>query len=65
MRDYLIAKGTTNASVTATRWVGESEPSTNCPATHNRAQLITCLHNDRRVEVNIEYADHVQEPDAR
>lgn len=54
VRDYLIANGYTNASVTETRWVGESEPSTSCPA-EKRAKLIECLHNDRRVEVEIGY----------
>ena len=53
VRDYLIAKGYTNARVTETRWVGKSEPSTNCPAGKKRASLIECLQNDRRVEVEI------------
>jgi outer membrane protein OmpA-like peptidoglycan-associated protein len=51
--DHLIAKGYTNARVTKTRWVGKSEPSANCPATKDRSNLIACLQNDRRVEVEI------------
>ncbi|MDX2027943.1 MAG: OmpA family protein [Alphaproteobacteria bacterium] len=54
VRDYLVANGYTNARVTETRWVGESEPATNCPA-EARSQLIECLQSDRRVEVEIEY----------
>jgi len=64
VRDYLIANGYTNARVTETRWVGKSEPSTNCPA-EKRAQLIDCLHNDRRVEVEIGYVHEGQVSDAR
>ena len=63
VRDYLIAKGTTTARVTETRWVGESEPSTNCPA-EARSQLIACLQNDRRVEVEIDLFPEGQRPDA-
>lgn len=55
VRDYLITRGYTNARVTETRWVGKSKPSTNCPATEKRPQLIECLQRDRRVEVEIEY----------
>lgn len=53
LRDYIVAKGYTNARVTETRWVGKSKPSTNCPAREKRASLIECLQNDRRVEVEI------------
>jgi outer membrane protein OmpA-like peptidoglycan-associated protein len=60
VRDYLIANGYTDARVTETRWVGKSEPSTNCPAAAVSAQLIECLHNDRRVEVEIGYKDDRQ-----
>jgi outer membrane protein OmpA-like peptidoglycan-associated protein len=62
---YLIAQGYTNARVTETRWVGKSEPSTNCPATEARPQLIECLQNDRRVEVEIEYLPEEQISNAR
>lgn len=65
VRDYLIAKGYTNANVTETRWVGKSEPSTNCPVIKNRPRLINCLRNDRRVEVEVEYLDQKQMPNAR
>ncbi|MDR3425535.1 MAG: OmpA family protein [Alphaproteobacteria bacterium] len=53
VRDYLIAKGYTNARVTETRWVGKSEPSADCPAGEKRPKLIVCLQKDRRVEVEI------------
>jgi OOP family OmpA-OmpF porin len=65
VRDYLVANGYTNARVTATRWVGKSEPSTNCSARETHAQLVACLHNDRKVEVEIEYLSEEQTPDAR
>ena len=61
VRDYLIAKGYTKANVTETRWVGESEPETHCPAMKDRLQLIDCLHNDRRVEVEIDYEELEQQ----
>jgi outer membrane protein OmpA-like peptidoglycan-associated protein len=64
VRDYLVANGYTNARVTETRWVGKSEPSTNCPA-EARTQLIACLQDDRRVEVEIGYVGEGQISDAR
>jgi len=65
VRDYLVANGYTNARVTATRWVGKSEPSTSCSTRETRPQLIKCLHNDRKVEVEIEYSSGEQAPDGR
>jgi OOP family OmpA-OmpF porin len=64
VRDYLIANGYTNARVTETRWVGESQPSTECPAA-TRTKLIACLQNDRRVEVEIGYVQEGQMPATR
>lgn len=60
--DYLIANGYSNARVTQTRWVGETRPSTNCPSSGARQRLIQCLHNDRRVEVEIGYASQWRTP---
>jgi OOP family OmpA-OmpF porin len=54
VRNYLFSKGYTNARVTETRWVGKTEPSTDCPAEQKRSNLIACLQNDRRVEVEID-----------
>ncbi len=65
VRDYLIANGYTNASVTETRWVGKSEPTTNCTSNEKRTKLIECLQNDRRVEVEIDYIQVGQMSDAR
>jgi len=55
VRNYLLAKGYANARVVDVRWVGESKPSTNCPAKASRAKQISCLKGDRRVEVEVEY----------
>ena len=63
VRDYLINSGYTNAQVTETRWVGEQEPSTSCASDKKRPQLIECLQDDRRVEVEIVYhkePQHIQ-----
>ena len=65
VRDYLFAKGYTNARVTETKWVGKTEPSTNCPAKQDRSSLIACLHNDRRVQVEIDLQQGGQQPVAR
>jgi outer membrane protein OmpA-like peptidoglycan-associated protein len=64
VRDYLVANGYTNARVTDTRWVGKSEPTTNCPK-EKRSLLIQCLHNDRKVAVEIEYNPENKISDAR
>lgn len=52
---YLTQRGVVNASVAETRWLGESEPKTNCPESLKREELISCLQTDRRVEVEIDY----------
>jgi outer membrane protein OmpA-like peptidoglycan-associated protein len=55
VRAYLINHGLVKPSVTETRWVGKSEPSTHCSKYLPRAQLIQCLQPDRKVQVDIEY----------
>jgi len=62
VRDYLVAHGVTNASVTKTRWVGKSKPSANCDKDMRRVQLIDCLQPDRRVEVEIVYHAETHKP---
>jgi OOP family OmpA-OmpF porin len=62
VRDYLIARGYTNASVTHTKWVGKSEPITNCSKTLKGKKLIACLQNDRRVQIDIVYKSEVVTP---
>ncbi|MGE3623325.1 MAG: OmpA family protein [Bdellovibrionales bacterium] len=59
VRDYLIARGYTNASVTKTRWVGKSQPTTQCPKKMAHKKLVKCLQNDRRVEIEIVYKTEV------
>ena len=55
VRDYLIAQGATDATVTTTRWVGKSRPIMNCPNNNDRMMLVQCLQGDRRVEITIDY----------
>jgi outer membrane protein OmpA-like peptidoglycan-associated protein len=55
VRHYLVAHGIAQADVIKTRWLGESEPTTNCPADLKRKDLIACLQPDRRVEVELVY----------
>ncbi len=55
VRKYLEAKGIITSHVTETRWLGESEPVTNCADNLPRQELIACLQKDRRVEVEIDY----------
>jgi len=62
--DYIVKKGYANANVTQTRWVGESEPGTDCPA-QARSGLISCLQYDRRVEVAIEYVQEKRTSEKR
>jgi OOP family OmpA-OmpF porin len=62
VRDYLIARGYTNASVTKTRWVGKSEPTTNCSKKLSHKKLVACLQNDRRVKIDIVYRSEVMTP---
>lgn len=52
---YLISQGVINSRVTDVRWLGESQPATQCPDNLSRNDLIQCLQKDRRVEVEIEY----------
>jgi len=60
VRDYLISAGYTHAQITKTRWVGKTEPSTNCPSGKSRLNLIACLQDDRRVEVEISLQRNVE-----
>ncbi len=60
VKQYLIAKGLINTQVADTRWLGSSTPSTDCPSTLKRADLLNCLQPDRKVEVEIDYANNVQ-----
>ncbi len=53
VKNYLVDRGYLNARVVATRWLGESRPSTRCPDLKNKTALIACLQNDRKVEVEI------------
>lgn len=55
VRSYLVSRGFVKGRVTATKWLGESAPVTNCPDTLPRSKLIACLQRDRKVEVEIDY----------
>lgn len=59
VRDYLVAQGFKNVSVTKTRWVGKSRPSAQCAGTKVSSDLIACLSPDRKVEVEVNYTKTV------
>lgn len=52
---YLDKSVTIPTSVGQVRWVGESNPVTNCANITKRAEKIACLAADRRVEVEFKY----------
>ena len=56
VQDYLVAKGYMNSSMGETRWLGESAPITKCPTKKaTKKEQISCLSEDRRVEVEIDF----------
>ncbi len=55
VRDYLIERGFINIQVAETRWLGDTAPSTHCAENLPHAELVTCLQQDRKVEVEIDY----------
>jgi OOP family OmpA-OmpF porin len=59
VRDYLVSRGIVNASVTDTRWFGDSLPATDCHDDLTKSALIACLQNDRRVDVEFDYANQI------
>ena len=59
VRDYIVARGFVNTDVAETRWLGESEPASDCASSLSRKQAIQCLQPDRRVEVEIEFQPYV------
>jgi outer membrane protein OmpA-like peptidoglycan-associated protein len=63
VRNYLLARDIVPADVVKTRWLGKSEPSTNCPSGLTREKLIACLQADRKVEVDILYGPPAPEPE--
>lgn len=52
---YVDQYVTIPTSVGQVRWAGESNPVTNCENVKKRAEKITCLAADRRVEVEFKY----------
>jgi len=61
-RRYLVQRGIVNARVADTRWLGSSTSVTDCPDDLRRPELINCLQEDRRVEVEIDYFPETQTP---
>lgn len=59
VRQYMVAHGLINTSVADTRWFGASTPATDCSDKLKRAELISCLQPDRRVEVEIDFTPDV------
>lgn len=62
VRDYLVARGYTKASVTKAKWIGKSKPTTSCGKKMAHKKMIACLQNDRRVEIEIVYRSEVEAP---
>jgi OOP family OmpA-OmpF porin len=58
---YLRNRGYLNTTVTQTQWLGKSASVTDCPEGLSRSALISCLHRDRRVTVEMQYKDDVSE----
>lgn len=54
VRNYLTKKGVINAQVVETRWFGDSVAATSCKADLPKAELVSCLQPDRRVEIEID-----------
>ena len=52
VRDYLVGKGV-KAKAVQVRSLGESVSTANCPADLARAKMISCLAEDRRVEIEV------------
>ena len=52
VRDFLVAKGV-KAKKVEVRSLGKSEPKAECAADMAREKLISCLAEDRRVEIEI------------
>jgi outer membrane protein OmpA-like peptidoglycan-associated protein len=52
VRDFLVAKGV-KANRIEVRSLGDSMSKTNCEADLTRAEIISCLSGDRRVEIKI------------
>jgi len=52
VRDYLVAKGV-KAKAVQVRSLGESISTANCPADLQRKKMISCLAEDRRVEIEV------------
>jgi outer membrane protein OmpA-like peptidoglycan-associated protein len=57
---YLVSRGVTRASIADTRWLGARLPTTDCPNSLSHAQLVDCLKQDRRVEIEIDYKTEAQ-----
>lgn len=59
--NYLRERGYLNTTVAKTQWLGKSTSVTDCPNGLSRSTLISCLHRDRRVTVEMQYKDDVSE----
>ncbi|NTU76352.1 MAG: OmpA family protein [Alphaproteobacteria bacterium] len=65
VRKYLVSKGVADAKVIETRWLGDSKPVTKCPKKGmKKKELIQCLEQDRRVEVELYYTMNYYPPQA-
>jgi outer membrane protein OmpA-like peptidoglycan-associated protein len=61
IENYLRKQGYLNTTVAKTQWLGKSASVTDCSNGLSRSALISCLHRDRRVTVEMQYKDDVSE----
>jgi outer membrane protein OmpA-like peptidoglycan-associated protein len=54
VKSYMVAHGIKMTGTTV-RWLGDTEPTADCPPGMKRKELIKCLQPDRRVEVELTF----------
>lgn len=65
VKNYLVSRGFVKSNVTETHWFGKTEPTASCPGHMPRKELINCLQQDRRVQVEIDFTPTGEAPPAQ
>jgi len=60
VQHYLIARGLTKARLADIRWIGSQSPTTDCSDQLDRNDLVECLRQDRRVEIEVDYQPNIE-----